>query len=93
MLRLHVITARMRHGTQGHMAEPCEPTRRLGGAEEARTSGRGPASPYRRPGGAMWQVRGLAVDGWYHVIYTQIYMIINANKGINYSKCMRIIIF
>ena len=53
----------MRHGTQGHVPEPCEPTWRLGGTEEALTHGRGHASPRGRLGGAMWQVRGLAVDG------------------------------
>ena len=31
---------RMRHGTQGHVVQPREPTRRLGGAEVARTRGK-----------------------------------------------------
>ena len=30
----------MRHGMQGHVAEPREPTQRLGGEDEARTHGK-----------------------------------------------------
>ena len=68
MLRLHVITARMRHGTQGHVAEPSEPTRCLGGGKEARTHGKGHASPCGCPGGTTrqcegWQVKGPRVSG------------------------------
>ena len=51
-LTWHSEPARMRHGTQGHVAEPREPTRCLGGTEEARTRGRGHTSPRGRPGGA-----------------------------------------
>ena len=40
----------MRHGTQGHVVEPREPTRRLGGAKEALTCGRGPRESTRTPG-------------------------------------------
>ena len=47
--------ARMRRGTQGHVAEPREPTRHAGGAQVARTRGRGHGSPRRRLGGATWQ--------------------------------------
>ena len=54
---------RMRHGMQGHMAEPHEPTWRLGGAEEAQMRGRGHVSPRGHPGSATWQVRGLAGEG------------------------------
>ena len=46
----------MRHGTQGHVAEPRKPTRCLGGAD----AWQGHASPRGRPGGAMWQCEG----GW-----------------------------
>ena len=53
----------MRHGTQGHVAESREPTRRLGGVEEARTRGRGHTSPRGCWGGTTWQVRGLAGEG------------------------------
>ena len=41
----------MRRGTQGHVAELCEPTRRVGGAQEAHTCGRGHASPRGRQRG------------------------------------------
>ena len=53
----------MRHGTQGHVAEPQEPMWRLGGAKEAQTRGRGHASPCGHLGGATWLVRGLAGEG------------------------------
>ena len=43
----------MRHGTQGHVAEPLEPTRRLGGEKEARTRGRGHPSLGGRLGGVI----------------------------------------
>ena len=39
-LTWRVGPARMRHGTQGHVAEPREPTRRLCGAEVVRTRGK-----------------------------------------------------
>ena len=55
--------ARMRHGTQGHVAKPREPTRHLDGAEEERTRGRGHTSPRRRPGGTTWQCEGWQVKG------------------------------
>ena len=53
----------MRRDTQGHVAEPREPTRCLGGAKEARTRGRGHASPHGRPGGATWRCEGWQVKG------------------------------
>ena len=59
----HAGPARMRHDTHGHVAEPREPTRHLGGVEETRTRGRGHASPRGRPGGSMWQCKGLQVKG------------------------------
>ena len=54
----------MRHGTQGHMAEPREPTQvptwRRGGTN----AWQGHMSPRERPGGATWhEVFGLADDG------------------------------
>ena len=53
----------MRHGMQGHVAEPRDPTQCLGDAEKAWTSGRGHASPRIRSGGATWQCERLASDG------------------------------
>ena len=50
--RSHLV--RMRHGTQGHMAEPREPTRCLGVADSV-DAWQGHASPLGRPGGATWQ--------------------------------------
>ena len=35
----HARHARIGHGTQGHVAEPHEPTRRAGGAQVAQTLG------------------------------------------------------
>ena len=55
--------ARMRHGMQGHVAEPREPTRCLGGAEVVRRRGRAMqvhASVQMAPHGS---VRGLASEG------------------------------
>ena len=54
----------MRHGTQGHVAEPREPTQvptwRGGGTN----AWQGHMSPRERPGGATWhEVFGLADDG------------------------------
>ena len=58
----------MRRGTQGHVAEPREPTRRLGGTKEARMRGRGHASPCGRPRGRHvarggWHLKGPRVSG------------------------------
>ena len=47
-----VELARMRRGTQGHVAKPHEPTR---GAHVAQTRGRDHASPRGCPSGATWQ--------------------------------------
>ena len=44
---------RMRHGTQGHVAEPCKLTRG-GGADTWQDH----ASPRERPSGATWQCEG-----------------------------------
>ena len=54
-LTWHVGPARMRHGMQGHMAEPREPMRG-GGADTWQDH----VSPRRRLGGATWQCEG----GW-----------------------------
>ena len=43
-----VEPARMRRGTQGHVAEPREPAQGLGGVDTWQ-------GPCGRPGGAMWQ--------------------------------------
>ena len=49
----------MQCGTQGHMAEPREPTRCAAGAQVARMHGRDNASPRGRLGDAKWQ------EGWH----------------------------
>ena len=49
----------MRRGTQGHVAEPREPTQH----KVAQTRGRGHASPRGRPGGATWHEGGWQVEG------------------------------
>ena len=53
----------MQHGTQGHVAEPHEPTRHLGGAKEAQMRDRGHTSPRGRSGGTTWQCEGWQVKG------------------------------
>ena len=45
----------MRHGTQGHVVEPCEPSLALVWREGGADAWRGHASPRGRPGGATWQ--------------------------------------
>ena len=60
--------ARMQRGTQGHVAEPREPTCRLGDAKEARTRGRGHTSPHGRLRGRHvvrggWHLKGPLVSG------------------------------
>ena len=44
----------MRHGTQGHVAEPSSPPRAWG-RESGADASQGHASPCGRPGGATWQ--------------------------------------
>ena len=51
--------ARMRRGTQGHVAEPREPTR----LKVGRKRGRGHGSPCGCPGGTTWREGGLQVEG------------------------------
>ena len=53
----------MRHGRQGHVAEPREPTRRLGGAEVARTRGRAMRVHANARVAPRGNVRGLAGEG------------------------------
>ena len=66
-LTWRVGPAQMRRGTQGHVAEPREPTWRAGGAQEARTRVRGHASPRGHTTSATWQggwqVKGSRVSG------------------------------
>ena len=51
----------MRHGMQGHVAEPREPTRHLGGAEEARMRGRGHVAS---EGAGRCRAQGLVGPGY-----------------------------
>ena len=51
--------ARMRRGTQSHVAEPRKPTR----CKVEQTRGRGHTSPRGRPGGATWHEGGLESRG------------------------------
>ena len=53
----------MRHGMQGHMAKPLEPTRRLGGAEVARARGRATRVHADAQVAARGSVRGLEGEG------------------------------
>ena len=55
--------ARMRRGTQGHVAELRKPTWHASDAQVARTRGRGHASPRGRPGGTTWHEGGWQVKG------------------------------
>ena len=55
--------ARMRHGKQGHVAELREPTRRLGGAEVARTRGRAMRVHAGAQVAPHSSVRGMAGEG------------------------------
>ena len=55
--------AQMRHGTQGHVAKLCEPTRRLDGAEVVWTRGRATRVHADARVAPRGSVRGLASEG------------------------------
>ena len=62
-LTWHAGPARMRHVTQGHMAERREPTQCLGGTKVARTRGRTTQVHADAQVAPRGSVRGLASEG------------------------------